>query len=127
MAGRSSSSDLYERVAFDERATVQDGYGNEQASFVERFQCRAGFTPLRGGETVIASRLQGRQPIVVRIRASRQSRMITPDWRMRDARNGEWAGDDVQYWTGPIYAIRSIIETDDRMFLDLMVESGVAA
>jgi hypothetical protein len=127
MPKRFSSSDLFERVAFDEPATVQDGYGNSQGDFVERFQCRAGFTPIRGGESVIASRLEGRQPIVVRIRASTKSRMITPDWQMRDARKGEWSGDGAQFWTGPVYAIRSIIETKDRMYLDLMVEGGVAA
>jgi len=46
---------------------------------------------------------------------------------MRDARKGEWSGDGAQFWTGPVYAIRSIIETKDRMYLDLMVEGGVAA
>ncbi|MGY5791915.1 head-tail adaptor protein len=119
---------LFERVAFDLRVTKQDGYGNEQASFVEQFQRRAGFTFMRGGETVIASRLEGRQPIVVRVRRDSNTLLITPDWRMRDVRNGAWHGSgDDQYWDGPIYAVRSIAPTDDRQFLDIMVESGVAA
>lgn len=106
---------LFEKVAFDERANSSDGYGNEQGDFAEVFQCRAGFTYLRGSEAVIASRLEGRQPIVVRIRASSDAREITPDWQMRDLRTGE------------VYAVQSIAQTEDRMFLDVLVVSGVAA
>lgn len=109
------SGDLRERVAFDMRAQVDDGYGNHQAGFAEVFTCRAGFTYLRGSEAVIAARLEGRQPIVVRIRASEQAKQIGPDWRMRDLRTGEE------------YAVRSAAPTPDRQFVDIMVESGVAA
>jgi hypothetical protein len=124
----SDAGQLYEKVAFDERATQSDGYGNGQGNFVEQFQRRAGFTYMRGGETVLASRLEGRQPIVVRVRRDSDTLKIQPDWRMRDARNGAWQGaDDERYWTGPTYAVRSIIATEDRQFLDIMVESGVAA
>jgi head-tail adaptor len=115
-------------VAFDERVTEPDGHGNEQEKFVEQFKRRAGFTYLRGGESVIASRLEGRQPIVVRVRRDSDTIKITSDWRMRDTRNGAWQGSgDDQYWAGAIYAVRSIAPTDDRQFLDIVVESGVAA
>ncbi|MFC3163062.1 head-tail adaptor protein [Ciceribacter thiooxidans] len=109
------AGDLRERVAFDARAAVDDGHGNERSDFVEQFPCRASFTPLRGGETVIASRLEGRQPVVVRVRASSKTRRIATDWRMRDLR------------TGFVYAVRSVIETSDRTWVDVTVESGVAA
>jgi head-tail adaptor len=127
MAQHASAGDLFQHVAFDERANVGDGYGNRQAGFVQRLERRAGFTPLRGSETVIAARLEGRQPIVVRVRADPDTRKIEADWRMRDLRKGRWAGDIEKYWDGPVYAVRSIIESDDRQFLDIMVESGVAA
>lgn len=119
---------LNENVAFDERITQPDGLGNEQEQFVEQFKRRAGFTYMRGGESVIASRLEGRQPIVVRVRRDSDTLRIAPDWRMRDGRNGSWQGaEENQYWTGPTYAVRSIAPTDDRQFLDIMVESGVPA
>jgi head-tail adaptor len=118
---------LYERVAWDKREPVDDGYGNSEGAFVEQFQCRAGFTYLRGGETMIAGRLQGKQPIVVRVRSSSSTRQIGPDWRMRDARKGSWTDSSETVWSGPTYAVRSIAATPDRMWLDVMVEEGVAA
>jgi hypothetical protein len=119
---------LKEKVAFDERADQDDGSGNVEGGFVEKFQRRAGFTFLRGGETVVASRLEGRQPIVVRVRRDSDTVKIKQDWRMRDTRSGAWQGvGDERYWNGPIYAVRSIAVTEDRQFLDVMVESGVAA
>lgn len=127
MADRGAGQ-LFEKVAFDERANSSDGSGNAEEDFVEQFECRAGFTFLRGGEAVIAGRLEGRQPIVVRVRASSNTRQIQPAWRMRNLRNGEWAGGSgAEYWDGPIYAVRSVVPTENRMFLDVMVESGVAA
>lgn len=115
MAKQTSAGQLYELVAFDERTLVDDGYGNTEGAFAEVFQCRAGFTYLRGSEAVIASRLEGRQPIVVRVRASSETRQIEPDWRMRNVN------------TGDAYAVRSIAATPDRKWLDVMVEQGVAA
>jgi hypothetical protein len=93
---------------------VDDGYGNMEGDFTEQFQCSAGFTFLRGGEAVIAARLEGRQPVVARLRASTQTRRIQPDWRMRDLR------------TGVSYAVRSVAPTPDRKWLDVTTEAGVA-
>lgn len=119
---------LFERVAFDARASVDDGAGNHEGDFVQRFERRAGFTFLRGSESVIAARLEGRQPIVVRVRACSQTQQINAGWRMRDLRNGAWAGEvGHQYWTGPVYAVRSVIPSGDRQWIDVTVESGVAA
>ncbi len=123
-----SASRLFERVAFDERQKVSDGHGNHESDFVEAFQCRAGFTFLRGTESVIASRLEGRQPVVVRVRVSGDTRQIGHDWRMRDLREGSWAGGSGnEYWDGPVYAVRSVILTEDGRWLDITVERGVAA
>ncbi|WP_242217974.1 phage head completion protein [Shinella zoogloeoides] len=127
MADRGSGQ-LYERVAFDERALQSDGHGNEQEDFVEAFECRAGFTYLRGTEAVIAARLEGRQPIVVRVRRNSKTEQIDHDWRMRNLRDGEWAGGSgEEYWKGPTYAVRSVIPTTDRQWIDITVESGTAA
>lgn len=109
------SEDLFHKVAFDSRAAVDDGEGNVEGDFVQRFECRAGFTFLRGGEGVIAGRLEGRQPVVVRVRRSSNTLQIAADWQMRDLR------------TGVVYAVRSVVPTDDRLFIDVTAESGVAA
>lgn len=128
MAADKGAGRLYHHVAWDKREAVSDGHGNYQDGFVEQFSCRAGFTYLRGTESVIAARLEGRQPIVVRVRSSTSTRSIEADWRMRDKRNGSWDGDSgEEYWTGPIYAVRSVIPTEDRQFIDVTVESGVSA
>lgn len=111
-----SAADLRERVAWEKRGVVDDGYGNEVSGpFEEQFETRAGFTHLRGGEAVIASRLEGRQPVVVRVRASSETRLIDTDWQVRDVR------------TGDVYAVRSVAPTPDRRWIDVMVERGVAA
>lgn len=129
--GNTSAGQLYEKVAFDSREQVNpdfpEDYGNTESVFTERFTRRAGFTYLRGTETVVAARLQGRQPIVVRVRSDSSTRQITPDWRMRDARNGAWTDTSETEWSGPSYAIKSIAPSEDRQWLDIMVESGVAA
>jgi head-tail adaptor len=105
---------LIESVAFDALNAVDDGYGNRQQEFVEQFQTRAGFIWLRGGESVQAARLEGQQPLIVRVRVYEDTNRITPDWRMRDLR------------TGDVYAIRGISRSLDRGYLDVLVQSGVA-
>lgn len=115
MAKQPSAGDLFHRVAFDKRAPEDDEHGNVEGEFVERFQRRAGFTFLRGGETVIAARLEGRQPVVVLVRSDTETRLVDTDWQMRDVR------------TLTVYAIKSIIPSDDRQWLHITVESGVAS
>ena len=110
-----TSSQLFERVAWESRQTADDGFGNEQGTFVEQFETYAEFIHLRGGEAVVAARLEGRQPTVVRIRATAQALLIKPDWQMRDTR------------TSALYAVRSVAPTRDRRWVDVMVEGGVAA
>lgn len=111
----SGAGSLDELVAFDDRADVSDGYGNRQEAFVEQFQTRASFTFLRGSETVIAARLEGRQPILVGLRDCADVRRIRPDWRMRDVRRGV------------PYSIRSIAPRAGGGYYDLLVETNVAA
>lgn len=116
MAKTRSAGDLYESVAFDRRAETHDpdDDGNTLGEWVEQFRCRAGYIHLRGGENVVASRLQGEHPQVIFVRASRQARAVTPDWRVRDVR------------TGIAFNIRDISPTADRAWLDFLCQSGVA-
>lgn len=105
---------LIEKIAFDALSSVADGYGNYQEEWVEQFSTRAGFTWLRGGESIQAARLEGNQPLVVRIRVSDDSNRIKPDWRMRDLRSGL------------VFAIRGVTRSLDRGYLDVLVQSGTA-
>lgn len=105
---------LDERVAFDSPTVSADGYGGSIAGWTAEFEARAAFRYLRGGETVQAARLAGRQPVVVTLRASADARRIEPDWRMRDVRSGT------------VYQVRTAIPSEDRRHVELTCESGVA-
>lgn len=105
---------LFEAVAFDAPTPQADGQGGREDGWTQGHACRAQFLYLRGGETVQAARLAGRQPVVVTIRQCDAARLITPEWRMRDTRRSD------------VYNIRSIVPTDDRMYLELTCEKGVA-
>lgn len=81
------------------------------------FHVRAGLVPRNGGEAVIAGRLQGRQPYIVTVRQNSNTRMITPEWRLVDDRDPK-----------RVYAVRTVADPDGkRMWLELLVEHGVAA
>jgi SPP1 family predicted phage head-tail adaptor len=108
------ANDLTERVAFDLRAEVDDGYGNTQSDWVERFQCRAAYRHLRGGESVMAGRLEGKHTQIITVRSSSQTRQIDTDWRVRDTR------------TGQEFNIRDVTHETDRQWISLLVERGVA-
>ncbi|UIK05009.1 head-tail adaptor protein [Neorhizobium galegae] len=113
----SPASNLNQRVAFDALVRSPDGHGGTTTGWgapEAAVMAWAHFRYLRGGEAVQAARLAGRQPMVVTIRKSAAAAQITNDWRMRDV------------CTGAIYNIRAIVPTDDRGFLELTVEGGVA-
>jgi hypothetical protein len=76
------------RVHFQSRTMEPDPWGGDPrpGDFATVFTCAAEFIPLRGSEAVIASRLQGIQPYVVRVRQSAATRAVGVDWRIVDAR-----------------------------------------
>lgn len=79
----SGAGDLTELVAFETRIWQPDGAGGHDGIWNEAFRCRARVQPLAGGETVIAGRLQGRQPFVVSVRAEARTRAVTTQYRIR--------------------------------------------
>ncbi|PKA40449.1 head-tail adaptor protein [Rhizobium sullae] len=105
---------LRERVSFSVRNEQDDGYGNVASGWVEQFQDAASYTHLRGGETIIAARLENRHPVVIRVRASTKTRSVTADWKLTDKR------------TGVEYAIRDVTHDVERAYIDFLCESGVA-
>lgn len=127
MAKRPSAGDLIHRVAFDVRVAGNPDspidYGNTVVDWVEQFTCRAAFIHLRGGETVLAGRLEGRHSQIIQVRASPETRAVTTDWRVRDLDNGEWVGGQ---WAGPIYHVKDVTpHEEDRAWLDMLVQTGV--
>jgi len=110
-----SAQSLYYKVHCQKRIEQDDGYGNTVSDFATQFTVRAAYRHLRGGETVIASRLESKHPVVITVRASSQTRQINSDWRLVDARDGtEWA-------------VRDVTPETDRQFITFLCESGVAA
>jgi head-tail adaptor len=115
MPAKFGAGQMIERVAFDRREAIDDGYGNIIAGdWQEQFQARAKFIFLRGSETVMAGRLESRESIIVQVWANDDTRQIGPDWQMRDVRRGS------------SYNIRTVEEDKSRLVLDLLAESNVA-
>jgi SPP1 family predicted phage head-tail adaptor len=112
MAG---ASNLYFRIHCQKRVERDDGYGNTVAEFATQFTVRAAYRHLRGGEAVMASRLENRHPVLITVRASSQTRLIRSDWRLIDAR------DDTAW------AVRDVTAETDRQFITCLCESGAAA
>jgi head-tail adaptor len=117
MAASRGAGKLRDRLHFQRRDNVQDDYGNTRAGdWVTVFTAAAEFIPLRGGETVMAARLAGQQPYVIRIRSFAQSRAVDPSWRIVDARNEE-----------RVFNITAIVDPDNkRAWLDVTATQGVA-
>jgi head-tail adaptor len=109
-----SAGDLFHSFAFDKRIKSKRGDGVEVGGWEQQFKCRAGVINLRGGESVMAGRLQGQHSQIVFVRASSVSREATTEWQARDLR------------TGVAYNIREITRSDDRLWLDFLCQSGVA-
>lgn len=104
------------RLRFEARQEIDDGDGNPvSGEWLPRFTVWGSRKFLRGGETVLAARLESRQPAILTIRDSRQAREITADWHVVDTVDGR------------IYNIRENPKlSDDRGFLEMLVEAGVA-
>ena len=108
------SGRLSDRMAFDAPTATPNGGGGTVQGWAVQHECWAGVTYLRGTEPVIAARLVGVQPVVIRVRNCAAARAIASDWRARDMR------------TGVIYALAgNAVPTDDRAYLDFMAKIGV--
>lgn len=114
------AGELRQRVAFARPDQVEDEFGNVSTGWVTMCTVAANITPRLGGETVEAARLTGRQPVVIRVRQSTDTRQIRTDWR---ATNTE---------TGTVYNIRTATDPNEGdvehgKWVDMLAEAGVAA
>jgi head-tail adaptor len=81
---------LNDRMHFQNRSAIDDGWGNSsagQGEFETQFTRYAALRPRIGGEAVTAARLDGRQPYVVTVHYDRQVLGVTTSWRLVDKNN----------------------------------------
>lgn len=78
-----NASDLTRRATFLKPETYLDEDFQPVQGYVEQFTCAAHVHYLRGGEEVMAARLQSKSPAVVTIRDSATARQVTSEWRVR--------------------------------------------
>lgn len=110
-----AAGDLREEISLQKSEQVTDPYGNPIGSdWVDQFTAPARIRYLKGGETVIASRLQGTQTLVITLRWQPAVADITTAWRAVNGRDGT------------IYNIRAVTPDERRAWIDILAESGVA-
>ncbi len=80
-----SAGALRERVRFEQRA--EDANGERLGGWVDEFTVPAEILYLRGGDPVMAQRLQGVQPVIIRVRFEARTQAVTSAWRAVDARS----------------------------------------
>lgn len=85
---RITASDLRDRVSLEKQEEVDDGYGGVTGQWVVQFERDACILLSKGGETVIASRLQSIQPALIIVRFDAETSTITADWRLIEVRSG---------------------------------------
>jgi head-tail adaptor len=107
------------RLKFAERDTTEDEYGNASTGWAERFTVSANITAKVGGEAIDAARLAGRQPVIISVRRSPDTRQITTDWKATEVENGTE------------FNIRTAIDpfvgdSQHGIWIEMIAETGVA-
>lgn len=117
MATKPGSGLLRNKLNFQLRLTYDDGAGNEQSGdFATMFSATAELIPLKGGEPVLAARLTGTQPYIIRIRSCVAARSIDTSWRIVDARN-----------PARIFNITAAVDPNNKnAWIEIMATQGVA-
>jgi head-tail adaptor len=110
------SFDLRDRVRFERRQDLADGFGNFEGDWRSLGEARASLNPTRGGETVIAGRLQGKASWDLWVQSSVLTRSIGPDDRVVDVRDPDRVFNI--RWTGDL--------DGDRRWVLMQLEEGVA-
>jgi len=113
-----NAGQLRERLSFEKRVDLAEPgnrSGTKRGNWQQQFQpFAAAIQYLRGGETVMASRLSGIQPAIITVRACSETRMIDASWRARDVRSGA------------IFNIKAPNPTADNKWIEFVAETGGA-
>lgn len=104
-----SAGDLTKRATLLEPRVERDADGQLVQGWIERGAVWCHVLPLRGGESVMAARMQSRNPAIVTLRASSLSRQVTSEWRLRIGGREYDVKEDPR-------------ETQDRAWLEMLVE-----
>jgi SPP1 family predicted phage head-tail adaptor len=113
MASRNGAGSLNRRVDFQEPVRADDGHGGTILSWETKFSEPARMVPKTGGEEIVASRLQGKQPYILTVRSSTRTRAVLTSWRIRNSRSGA------------VYAIKSAANLDERdAYIDFLIVEG---
>ncbi|MEO4000316.1 head-tail adaptor protein [Mesorhizobium sp. CAU 1732] len=106
---------LREKFTILRAALTDDGYGGETETWTDLLTTAAQILYSRGGETVMAARLEAQQPAILTIRTSTVARSILPTDKAVNARTGE------------VFNIREHPREsrDNRGYLEMLVQSGV--
>lgn len=118
MARKTGAGSMREKLHFQRRGVLDDGYGNETAGpFETVFTDAAEVIPLKGGDNVQGARLTGVQPFIVRVHGSARTRAVGAEWQIVDARSGA------------VYAITAppINPDQKNAYIDIMATMGVAS
>lgn len=108
-----SAGQLTRRAQFEKRGSLEDGYGNTLTEWASVFSHLCHVRYMRGGESVMASRLEGRQPVIITVRNCAEARTISSDMRC--------------VIDGVPYNVREFPRpSQDRLWLEFLAESGVA-
>lgn len=106
-----SAGNLTKRATLLQPVEARDADGQLIQSYADRGTVWAGLLPLRGGESVMQSRMAARAPAIVIVRSSALSRRVTSEWRVAI--------------DGRTYDVREPPrETQDRAFLEFLAESA---
>ncbi len=104
------------RVLFERRAKVKDGYGNKQGPFEDLFKVWAAFRPAYGKEQIAGGGLLSSVQGVLTIRRSAASAGVVADDRVT------FTGGP---FTGLVCNIRSIVPTPDNSEIEMTLEANV--
>jgi hypothetical protein len=101
-----SAGELTQRLRFMARRA--DANGDRTGPLEVVFETRAKRTFLRGGEPVLAARLDGVQPVAFRIRRSKDASAVSTDFEIVDARDQT------------TFTVTSVEFSEDRLWIDIL-------
>ena len=107
---RGNVSQLDRRATFQRPFEERDADGMLVQRFDDQFTVWTHVRFLRGGETVMQSRMQSKSPVILTVRRSPDTERITSEWRA--------------VVDGRIYEVREDWRpTDDRLFVEMLAEA----
>jgi hypothetical protein len=113
---KTGAGGLRTRIDFQSKGPSEDEFGNPLPGgpYATVFSDNAEIVPRMGSEAVLAARLQGLQPVTIRVRSNTNTRSLDATYRAVDAR------------TGAVYAITSPpVNTDQKnQYIEMLATSG---